>query len=216
MIETIEIAFQKIDKETLNTQITSNIEVQKTKIVTNFNELETEIYPLYENINEALKEKSQNDVTQKCDTKENKPSHKSPNKFICQNKQLVSECLEERYDQTPNEQPYYENMQLRGPPREKPPPPPAETLDVVQQVNNCLVNNETKFECINSTHHINKKIWNKQSSFFDIEERTDTLFEFDFLYPTDVEVFSGKRVQRQLIKQGFCNNTYTGSHENLF
>lgn len=107
-------------------------------------------------------------------------------------------------------------MQLRGPPREKPPPPPAEILGAVQQVNNCLVNNEKKIEYINSTNRINKEIWNKQSSFFGIEERTDSLFEFDVLYPTDVEIFSGERLQRQLIKQGFCDNTYPGSNENLF
>lgn len=241
MIEALEIAFQEIDNENTSnarqsiSQIKNDVNLQKPKIVTDFEELQAEIDPFYENIDEILEEKSAGarEAVLKRKSKGNISQQKSDQNFVSKSqkeqKQLDFESVNEPYYQTPNAEPYYEvpktkpvplyeNVQLRGPPREKPPPPPIEDTNEEQEVNSSMENNsvdinEDIFKRINSTKRIKKEIWNKRSSFLGIEGPDDSVFELNMAPPPDMSAFleEERRLQRQLImKTGFSDNSDTG------
>lgn len=237
MIEALEIAFQEIDNETTsrqtnNSHLKNDVKLQqKPKIVKDFEELQAEIDPFYENIDEILEEKSPNKVEPilKRPPKGETSPHKtrSPKSQKEQHKQQLESANNEPYYQTPNAEPYYEvpktkpvplyeNVQMRGPPREKPPPPPVDAVDDEQHVNmggNAVDTNEDIFKRINSTKRIKKEIWNKRSSFLGIDGPDDSVFELNVAPPPDMSAFleEERRLQRQLImKTGFSDNSDTG------
>lgn len=239
MIEALEIAFQKIDTDASfnakhpNIHIKNDIEDENSQTVTDFNELEAEIFPFYENVDEVLEAKYLNEIIVKSNTrKEDESNHKSHhNNFKGQRVQKT--CKSELYYETPNKETYYEvpktnpiplyeNMQSRGPPREKPPPPPEENLD---EFSSCMENNpmsfkeEDTFKRVNSTKRIRNELWNKRSCFLGFQELNDTVLDFNVLHPPHMSTFSekDKKEQRHLIKKtGFSDNSDTGNLEKMF
>uniref|UniRef100_A0A336MS38 CSON005056 protein n=1 Tax=Culicoides sonorensis TaxID=179676 RepID=A0A336MS38_CULSO len=232
VVEALDIAFQEIDNE-----VHSNIKQTKQSntqndhvVVTDFDELQIETDPLYENIDNILDHKKLCLINNTKILHNNKASPKRPDKIsMCNSQEPLEEeviqYVSESNYQISNTEPYYEvpktkpvplyeNVQSRGPPTEKPPPPPPmDDMDEEKEVTYTSNKYDENFRRINSTKRIKKEIWNKRSSFLGIENPNDSVFELNVAPPPDMSTFleEERRFQRQhIMKAGFSDNSDTG------